>query len=59
MSQRANTPRLDPEAVGQDTAPDAERPTATGRWFRVAALIWIVPILLAVIFAVVLLVAAN
>jgi len=59
MSQRANSPRLDPDAVGQDPTPDAERPTATGGWFRVAALIWIVPILLAVIFAAVMLFVAN
>lgn len=51
MSLHANTPRTDPDAVGQSPIPDAKRPTATGNWFKLGALIWIVPILLGVIFA--------
>lgn len=57
MTHRPETTRIDPELVGQETAPDAARPTATGGWFKLAALIWIVPILLGFVFLAAILVA--
>ena len=59
MSDPGNTPRLDPDAAGQDRAPKAQRETAVGGWFKVGALVWIVVIVVAVVFVVAIIAAAR
>ena len=59
MSDPGNTPRLDPDAADQDRAPKAQRETAVGGWFKVGALLWIVVILVAVAFAVAIIIAVR
>ena len=59
MSDPGNTPRLDPDVAGQDRAPEAQRETAVGGWFKVGALVWIVVIVVAVVFIVAIITAAR
>ncbi len=57
MTELSNSPHVNPEAVGQDPPTPANRETAVGGWFRVGALVWIVVILVAVAFAVAIVIA--
>ncbi len=57
MQDTGNTPRVNPEAVGQERPSEREPGKAVGGWFGVGALTWIVVILLAVAFVVAIIVA--
>jgi hypothetical protein len=57
MTERGNDSPLNPEAVGQDPPTRSGRETAVGGWFKVGALVWIVVILVAVAFAVAIIIA--
>lgn len=50
MRDTTDTPRVDPKAVGQDRPTEPRSGRAAGSWFKVGAVTWIVPILLALLF---------